>query len=245
MGSDAGGSVRIPASYCSVVALKPSHSRLSFSPCTNHASTCAVKGPIAADLHSLAAVYAVVSQPPPISPFCKSPLASHTILHHAERPKVIGLPEAWLQDAAPGVQKLCRAVIERLAASKNYKVIPIEIPFVKEGRIAHAMTMLTDANRPSPNQRDLARYPCYARAGAHHARKRFSARAETATCAHETSCMALGNVSRDGDRDTYIWVRRLANWLSCGAQTWYQRWKSYGGVDGVYLDGELLRGTEY
>jgi len=41
-------------------------------------------------------------------------------------------------------------VIERLAASKNYKVIPIEIPFVKEGRIAHAMTMLTDASTVLP-----------------------------------------------------------------------------------------------
>jgi Asp-tRNA(Asn)/Glu-tRNA(Gln) amidotransferase A subunit family amidase len=156
MGSDGGGSIRIPASFCSVVGLKPTHGRLSFMPNPNHSSTCAVKGPIATDVRSLAAVYAVVSRPHPKSPFHTSSLAMQALLRDAERPTVIGVPEAWLQHAAPGVQKLCRAVIKRLASSKNYKVVPIEIPFVEEGRIAHAMTMLTDAATVLPDTRGIS-----------------------------------------------------------------------------------------
>ena len=150
MGSDGGGSIRIPASYCSIVGLKPSHSRLSFVPCPNHASTCAVKAPMAADLGSLATLYSIVAQPHPSSPFHKSPPAIQIPLQKVEKPRIIGVPEAWLQESTAGVQALCLTIIKRLATEKGYKIVPIEMPFVKEGRIAHAMTMLTDASTVLP-----------------------------------------------------------------------------------------------
>jgi Asp-tRNA(Asn)/Glu-tRNA(Gln) amidotransferase A subunit family amidase len=46
--------------------------------------------------------------------------------------------------------------VEKLVASKNYKVIPIEIPFVEEGRIVHAMTMLTAASTVLPDTRGIS-----------------------------------------------------------------------------------------
>lgn len=155
LGSDAGGSVRIPASFCSVIALKPSHGRLSYMPNPNHASTCAVNGPIAADISSLVAVYSAVSQPHPTSPFRMSTLAPPTIAQDTERPKVIGIPEQWLQKAEPGVQELYRGVIKRLCTLKNYTVVPIEIPFTVEGRQAHALTMLTDAATVLPETKGI------------------------------------------------------------------------------------------
>ncbi|TGJ81649.1 hypothetical protein E0Z10_g7118 [Xylaria hypoxylon] len=144
MGSDAGGSIRIPSSFCSVYGLKPTHGRLSYMPAVNHASTCGVQGPIAADINSLAALFSVVSQPHPTTGFPKavlSPLRND----NSDRPRVIGIPETWFNRGSPAIQKLCRELIERLTAEKNYKVVPIEIPFVEEGQQAHALTMLTDA----------------------------------------------------------------------------------------------------
>ncbi|KAI8953020.1 amidase signature domain-containing protein [Xylaria longipes] len=150
MGSDAGGSIRLPSSFCSVYGLKPTHNRLTYLPAVNHASSCAVQGPIAADIDSLATIFEVVSQPHPSTGFPKtSPLA--LVNNKSDQPRVIGIPEAWFNRASPGVQSLCRKMIERLVAEKNYKVVPIEIPFVKEGQKAHALTMLTHAATAAPS----------------------------------------------------------------------------------------------
>ncbi|KAI1164440.1 amidase signature domain-containing protein [Nemania serpens] len=149
MGSDAGGSIRIPSSFCSVYGLKPTHNRLSYLPAVNHASTCAVQGPIAADVSSLAAVYTVVCQPHPASGFPKT-IPSALTNSNSDRPRIIGIPEEWFSRASPAVQKLCRGLIERLVAEKGYTVVPINIPFVKEGQKAHALTMLTDASAAAP-----------------------------------------------------------------------------------------------
>ncbi|KAI0420935.1 amidase signature domain-containing protein [Xylaria grammica] len=149
MGSDAGGSIRIPSSFCSVYGLKPTHGRLSYMPAVNHASSCAVQGPIAADINSLATLFAVVSQPHPTTGFpgaVPPPLTNYS----NDRQRVIGIPETWFNHASPAIQKLCRGLIGQLSVEKNYKVVPIEIPFVKEGQDAHALTMLTDAATAAP-----------------------------------------------------------------------------------------------
>ncbi|KAJ2984814.1 hypothetical protein NUW58_g5863 [Xylaria curta] len=149
MGSDAGGSIRIPSSFCSVYGLKPTHNRLSYWPTVNHASSCAVQGPIAADISSLATIFEVVSQPHPSTGFPRA-VTSAVESGKNDRPKVIGIPEAWFNRASPAIQELCQRVIKRLSVEKNYKIIPIEIPFVKEGQKAHALTMLTDAATAAP-----------------------------------------------------------------------------------------------
>ncbi|KAI1177072.1 glutamyl-tRNA amidotransferase subunit A [Nemania sp. FL0916] len=150
MGSDAGGSIRIPSSFCSVYGLKPTHNRLTYLPAVNHASTCAVQGPVAADVNSLAALYAVVSQPHPSTGFPESisPLLSNPTSD--SRPRIIGIPETWFSRASPSVQSLCHKLIARLRTEKGYQVIPIEIPFITEGQKAHAITMLADAATAAP-----------------------------------------------------------------------------------------------
>ncbi|KAI1429667.1 amidase signature domain-containing protein [Xylaria sp. FL1777] len=149
MGSDGGGSIRIPSSFCSVYGLKPTHGRLSYKPAVNHASSCAVQGPIAADISSLAALFTVVSQPHPTTEF-RNAIPSPLVNNRDDRPRVIGIPETWFSRSSPAIQKLCRELIQRLTTEKNYKVVPIEIPFPKEGQKAHALTMLTDAATSAP-----------------------------------------------------------------------------------------------
>ncbi|KAI9150475.1 Fatty acid amide hydrolase [Paramyrothecium foliicola] len=143
MGSDGGGSIRIPASFCSVFGLKPTHGRLSYYPGHNASNTCEVNGLIANDIRSLATLFDVVSQQPPGSHFAAAP--SRPLLLRAKRNKLLGIPEHWFQQATPAVQTLCRNMIQKLVGQHGYSIVPVEIPFVAEGQIAHALTIMTDA----------------------------------------------------------------------------------------------------
>ncbi|RBQ88133.1 hypothetical protein VDGD_07179 [Verticillium dahliae] len=144
MGADGGGSIRLPASFCSVFGLKPTHGRVSFYPGQNHSGTAAVRGPIASDMRSLIALYEVTSVPDPQSFF--PPAKPFDFSSEGERTKVLGLPAKWISRADPEVQKICQNLIDRLVDQKGYTVVPIDIPLVAEGQIAHALTLLTDAS---------------------------------------------------------------------------------------------------
>ncbi|KAG8208038.1 putative amidase [Trichophyton interdigitale] len=153
LGSDGGGSIRIPSSFCSVYGLKPTHSRISHHPGPNHSNTCAVNGPLAADLQSLSALYRIIGCPPPTSPF--QPVSPRLAPCNPNGTKYLGVPEAWFSQATPAIQRLCRSAISTLADKHNYTVVPIQIPYLIEGQIAHAVTILTDAATLLPDTSNL------------------------------------------------------------------------------------------
>ncbi|KAH8662583.1 glutamyl-tRNA amidotransferase subunit A [Xylariales sp. PMI_506] len=156
LGSDGGGSIRIPASFCSIFGLKTTHGRITCLPNINHSNSCGVNGPMAADIRSLAALYSVVGQPHPSTHFPPAYPLNGKLVDDSDRPRILGVPEAWFQRADPGVQKLCRGLIDWLVTHKGYTVVPIGIPFLKEGQMAHALTILTDAAALLPETRGLS-----------------------------------------------------------------------------------------
>lgn len=169
LGSDGGGSVRIPASFCSVYGLKPTHGRVSFKPGQNHCVTCACLGPLAGDLRTLATVYSVLGQPHPTSAF--PPVPPPSVLLDRTQPsypsslsvtpssgktqRTLGIPRAWFERADPVVRELCRSYIDRLVREHGYETVDIEIPYLVEGQSAHAFTVLTDAATLLPEYGNL------------------------------------------------------------------------------------------
>ncbi|MFF1695675.1 amidase [Streptomyces sp. NPDC058257] len=67
-GSDMGGSLRNPASFCNVVGLRPSPGRVPSWPDTTPWSTMAVQGPMARSVADAALLLSVVAGPDPRSP---------------------------------------------------------------------------------------------------------------------------------------------------------------------------------
>lgn len=160
LGSDGGGSIRIPASYCNIFGLKPTHARVSFWPSANHSNTCAVNGPMAADMESLATLFQVIAEPHPASPFAfpsvpRVPSAAKMLELDPDRPKVLGICRAWFDDCAPEVRQLCQKMVDDMVSQQGYQVVNVEIPFLQEGQFAHAMTVLTDASTLLPKYDNL------------------------------------------------------------------------------------------
>lgn len=121
----------------------------------NHSTNNAVNAPLAIDIASLALLYSTIGVPDNTSNF-PAPSPSPFLSLSATRPKIIGLPEVWFCRATPAIQSLCRSFLDRLVKSHDYIIIPITIPFLSEGQIAHALTILTDAATLLPDTKHIS-----------------------------------------------------------------------------------------
>ena len=130
LGSDTGGSVRQPASFCGVVGLKPTYGRISRSGLIAFASSLDQIGPIARSVRDVAIATHIMAGPDP---------ADSTSLQTMMRPldsedlgslsgQSIGLPiQCWQHHNATDVQRAVRSAIERLEA-KGATVLDVDIP---------------------------------------------------------------------------------------------------------------------
>ncbi|KAI9730155.1 MAG: D-lactate ferricytochrome c oxidoreductase [Claussenomyces sp. TS43310] len=155
IGVDGGGSIRIPASFCGVYGLKPTHGRVGESE-----SSVSVIGPIAATISDLEVMYRVMAKPDLNHPIMS--LFNPPAPHSGDRMKLIGIYEPWFARADMDNGKQCRAAVEYLVAEQGYQIIPIELPNLPEGQHAHAFSILSEManhlklqNADRPWQTDL------------------------------------------------------------------------------------------
>ena len=114
LGTDTGGSVRVPAAACGVTGLRPG---ISVVPDAGTFPVCELVdtvGPIARDVDLVARVFAVLAgrdarelEPAP--------------------PRRIGVPALWFDDLDPGVADLVEAA-GRVFAEGGTELVPVEVP---------------------------------------------------------------------------------------------------------------------
>jgi aspartyl-tRNA(Asn)/glutamyl-tRNA(Gln) amidotransferase subunit A len=134
LGSDTGGSVRLPASFCNVTALRPTYGVLSRHGLTAMASSLDQVGPIAASAADIALIFDVMAG--------KDPMDSTSVdLPGRERLRDlrpgglkglrIGLPKEYFIDGLePGVRDLLEAAIQVLT-QQGAEVREVRLPHTR------------------------------------------------------------------------------------------------------------------
>jgi len=111
-GTDLGGSLRIPASFCGVVGLRPSVGLIPTHPADWAWDTLQVEGPMARTAQDVALMLQAVAGPSPFSPLSQ-PTAGRNFVAAAGRAIPQGLRVAYCPDIAgigidPVIERVCR-----------------------------------------------------------------------------------------------------------------------------------------
>ncbi len=147
LGSDGGGSIRIPASLCGVYGLKPTFNRVSVE--SNLAPSVLHVGPIAGSLSDAAIAYAIMAGKNPPAKSQQSwtkpnlHLSSFTDNDSSLQNLRIGVFNAHIEDADPMIVKETKRAIEYFK-SKGAKIVDIDLPNLQEIHMSHNITICTE-----------------------------------------------------------------------------------------------------
>ncbi|HPH98074.1 MAG TPA: Asp-tRNA(Asn)/Glu-tRNA(Gln) amidotransferase subunit GatA [Anaerolineaceae bacterium] len=130
LGSDTGGSVRQPASYCGISGLKPTYGRFSRYGLVAYGSSLDTVGIFARTVADVAALFPVMAGMDPLDATSMDlPVPDTTLSASADLKGMrIGLPaEYFIDGMQPAVENLVRQAIETLH-SLGAEIIPISLP---------------------------------------------------------------------------------------------------------------------
>ncbi|MBR6127461.1 Asp-tRNA(Asn)/Glu-tRNA(Gln) amidotransferase subunit GatA [bacterium] len=133
LGSDTGGSIRLPASFCGIVGMKPTYGKVSRYGLIAFASSLDQIGPFARTVEDAAALLEVISgYDKHDSTSLKLPVENYTSsLSYDIKGKKIGVvKELMVEGLAPDVQKAMQSAIDTYK-SLGAEVVEISLPNIK------------------------------------------------------------------------------------------------------------------
>ncbi|MFZ4664730.1 MAG: Asp-tRNA(Asn)/Glu-tRNA(Gln) amidotransferase subunit GatA [Caldilineaceae bacterium] len=130
LGTDTGGSVRLPASFCGIVGLKPSYGRISRYGLVAYGSSLDQIGPMTKDVRDAALLLQVMAGADPLDSTCLDvPVPDYgAALSGSVAGLRIGLPkEYFIAGIQPEVEGAVRAAIAQLE-SLGAQIVPVSLP---------------------------------------------------------------------------------------------------------------------
>ena len=124
-GSDTGGSIRQPASFCGVTGLKPTYGRVSRYGMIAFASSLDQGGPLA---HSASDAGTLLNAMEGYDPNdSTSAIADATDIFSSSRALKIGIPSQYWNDLSPSLTKVLEEA-RRTLESLGHRAVPVELP---------------------------------------------------------------------------------------------------------------------
>jgi len=154
LGTDTGGSIRLPASFCGVVGVKPTYGRVSRSGVVAFASSLDQPGPLGREVWDAAALLQAIAGRDPADQTSSSRPVDDYLggLEGGARGLRIGVPREWFQEGLdPAVEAQVRAALaayHRLGAT----LVELSLPHSRYGIGAYYLIATAEASS------NLARY---------------------------------------------------------------------------------------
>ena len=164
-GSDGGGSIRIPASACGLVGVKPSRGRVSSGPLVGETTGLAVVGPLARTVRDAAAMLDALSVPWYGDAWPQPAPPRTTFLDACDRPPARLRVGRYLRPAVPDVviAPECVAAWESasaLLADLGHEVVDVATPFGDDPlKVFRVLWASSAASVPVPPEREALLRP--------------------------------------------------------------------------------------
>jgi Asp-tRNA(Asn)/Glu-tRNA(Gln) amidotransferase A subunit family amidase len=155
IGADGGGSIRVPASLCGVVGLKPTFGRVSEAGAAPLCWSVAHNGPLGASVGDVALVYQIIAGPDPEESLThRQPPVT---VEGWNRPDLkgirLGIYPEWFRHADPEVVAVNEKMVAELVKAGG-EVIEITVPELDAMRIAHVVSILAEMAASMKNYPD-------------------------------------------------------------------------------------------
>lgn len=154
LGTDTGGSIRLPASFCGVVGLKPTYGRVSRFGVVAYASSLDQVGPLTKDVRDCALMLqAIAGHDPQDSTSVALPVPDYQVhLAHGVRGLRVGIPkEYFVEGMQSEVENAVHEAISTIA-SLGAQTVPISLPHTEYAIATYYIIATAEASS------NLARY---------------------------------------------------------------------------------------
>ncbi len=148
LGSDTGGSIRQPASFCGVVGLKPSYGRVSRHGLVAYASSFDCVGPFARSVYDVSVILkAIAGQDPMDATSSAEPVPDYPgLLENMRSDITVGIPEEYFSDDLdPEIRRRIMDIAKKME-QKGARLVEIRLPNLKYAIAAYYVLATAEAS---------------------------------------------------------------------------------------------------